>query len=546
MKMSIPSLSLSVKAKLILLVLSALIGSAVLGITGTWAVGRVAGLVGDMYDKQLSTIVTVADANVRLVNYQNTLQGIAVEADAEARKKLLTQLDDNEKALLELIGKYKQTELTEKELGAIDEFEGTWFAYKATVKEVLDASASGERDAAIDVMGLVAKPTYDSAAENLARIVEINRAAAQESFAQSQQLAARIKVAQILMAGFVAITGLILGAIVARGIFGPLHIAANAMQRIGAGDLNGTITVESHDEIGAMMQSLIDMQTRLSETLRLIMRTATQVSEAANAMVMGTQSVAQSSQEQVQAAARTTTTVNDLVRSIEEAAQYSQHASARVSEAGERAEQGSSEVSSTASGVAAVSTRVSEASAQVHLLSSKADHISDVVAVIREVAEQTNLLALNAAIEAARAGEQGRGFAVVADEVRKLAERTTQSTGEIQQMANDIQQSVGEIVHYIDGSLNTVSDISSAAAKANQAMDQIRVATGTVLADVSHIANALDNQRSASQVVMSNITQLGTMSEENDNAVAQIFMTASALASIATELQQASTRFRIN
>ncbi|MBK6637060.1 MAG: MCP four helix bundle domain-containing protein [Rhodocyclaceae bacterium] len=244
------SSSTGVKAKLTLLVLSSLIGSAILGVAGTWAVSRVADLVSDIYNKQLATIIVVSDANVQLVNYQNTLYNVAVEADADARKELIVKLEGEEKILLGSIEKYKLAELAQSERAAIDEFEATWFAYKATVKEVIDATATGERDAAIDVMTLVAKPTYDSAAENLTRIVGINREVAKQSFLSSIDLASTIKMMQIAAAVLIAVIGLLLG----RRMAADLKAINDGLEDMVAARTSAL--AEKTQDINAMMQNL--------------------------------------------------------------------------------------------------------------------------------------------------------------------------------------------------------------------------------------------------------------------------------------------------
>jgi methyl-accepting chemotaxis protein len=191
-----------------------------------------------------------------------------------------------------------------------------------------------------------------------------------------------------------------------------------------------------------------------------------------------------------------------------------------------------------------VAESVDETARQIQTLSEHVKQIGNITTVIRDVADQTNLLALNAAIEAARAGEQGRGFAVVADEVRKLAERTTHSVQEISTVISTIQSSVSGAVTSMQANCHLVTEVVQASEAASSSMDGIRNATEMVRDAITGISEAMREQRSASTELSRNVETIAQMSEENSAAVASVASTAAALVGVSDRLKTAVANFR--
>jgi methyl-accepting chemotaxis protein len=178
-------------------------------------------------------------------------------------------------------------------------------------------------------------------------------------------------------------------------------------------------------------------------------------------------------------------------------------------------------------------------------LGQHSNQISSIVQVIKDVADQTNLLALNAAIEAARAGEQGRGFAVVADEVRKLAERTTKATEEITQMIGTIQHSAQAAVSTMSSAVDQVSGGVALAKQAGSAITQIKDGAEQVVAVVNDISSALTEQSSASNDIAAQVEKVAQMTEENSAAAAETSSAANNLQELASHMRATVSRFKI-
>ncbi len=329
-----------------------------------------------------------------------------------------------------------------------------------------------------------------------------------------------------------------------RSITHPLSDIQNAIKRIQTSkDLSQRVKLSRHDEIGDIGYSFNQMVESFQQIIKQVITGAHEVQKSSAQLYESSNKVSASSKKQSDAAASMAATTEEMLVSIEHVAENSRHTYSIAHQSGELSNQGERSAKDTASEMSKIADAVNLSSVSINQLGDESKKISEIVKTIKEIADQTNLLALNAAIEAARAGEQGRGFAVVADEVRKLAERTGKSTLEISSMIEKIQGETNDAVAGMLEGTERVRGGVEMAQKSGRSMAEIREGAQQVLASVNEITTALGEQSSAGGQVAKGVEHIAQMADENSFAVAEIAVTAERLAHLAKSLQDAVNQF---
>ncbi|SEI19405.1 methyl-accepting chemotaxis protein [Pseudomonas asplenii] len=314
--------------------------------------------------------------------------------------------------------------------------------------------------------------------------------------------------------------------------------AVDVARTIADGHLDSKIASDGRDEVSILLQAFATMQERLRTMIGEIKLGAEHLVSASQNISSASLQLSASSQEQSQSASSMAATVEELTVSINHVADNAGDAHTLSSESGRQSTEGGSVIQETLASMRLIAETVQASANQIAELDQHAEQISSIVSVIKGIAEQTNLLALNAAIEAARAGEQGRGFAVVADEVRLLAQRTANSTQEITEMVKKIQLGTRDAVDNMDIGVNQVKGGVELAQQAGEAIVNIRQASSNVVNVVDQISLALREQTAASQDVARNVERIAQMSQQNSQAVEQTSETARALQQLAQNLEK--------
>ena len=333
--------------------------------------------------------------------------------------------------------------------------------------------------------------------------------------------------------------------IIIRSITNPLADIQNAIRDIQVThDLSKRVKMIRHDEIGSIADSFNLMVESFQKIIHQVISGVHEVQKSSSQLQIASSKVSVSSQSQSDAAAAMAAASEEMFASIESVTENSRRTYDIANQSTELSSQGKQTVNDAAVQMNNIAKAVSISSASINKLGEESKRISDIVNTIKEIADQTNLLALNAAIEAARAGEQGRGFAVVADEVRKLAERTSISTLEISSMIEKIQAETSDAVTGMQEGNERVKDGVEKAHQAGESMAAIRDGAKQVLEAVSEITNALNEQSSAGSQVAHGVEHIAQMADENSVAVAEIALTAERLAQLANTLKQVADQFK--
>ncbi|WP_410524893.1 methyl-accepting chemotaxis protein [Pseudomonas sp. DTU_2021_1001937_2_SI_NGA_ILE_001] len=357
-------------------------------------------------------------------------------------------------------------------------------------------------------------------------------------FANSQ----KITILAIVLA--VALT-VLLSWRVTRSLTAPLSTAVTAAQTIASGDLTRELDLAGKDEAAQLLQAMHAMQTTLRGTLEHIGKSAEQLASSTEQMSAVMSESAQGLQQQNNEIEMAATAVTEMSHAVEEVASNAVTTSADSKAAAETARFGQVQLTDTLTAIGALTGNVLTASEQARHLADQTQNISKVLDVIRAVAEQTNLLALNAAIEAARAGEAGRGFAVVADEVRSLAHRTGESTREIEQMIGSIQQGTSQTVSALLTSAEQARQTQEQARAANEALSTITQAVSGIDERNLVIASAAEEQAQVAREVDRNLVRIRDLSIQTSAGAEQTQTASQELSRLAGDLSGLVRRFKV-
>ncbi len=347
----------------------------------------------------------------------------------------------------------------------------------------------------------------------------------------------------------VAMLALVVGLAVtmARTIYkrlgGEPDYAAEVAQAIAAGDLSRQLDGRFSGD--SLLASVARMQNSLRQMIESIQQGSTQLGRAATDLTGQMHHIHDASSQSEEATSSTAAAVEELAVSIDHISSSAREAEENSERSSQLAKDGEKMVNQASETIQGVSTMVADAAGQIEGLLERSREIDSIAAVIKEIADQTNLLALNAAIEAARAGEQGRGFAVVADEVRKLAERTTKATDQITHMIGAVQSDTSAAVKSMQSVMPQVSLGVEMAGSAAGALREINAGAATTLNNVREVANATAEQSQASSSVAQNIERIAEMVEKSASSVRAANENVLSLESLAKQLSDSVSRFRL-
>lgn len=501
-------------------------------------------LASDRVPKILLAKTVTDNVNQNMLSARNILlldkeEDISREMDSMAKSR---------KIVVETISKLEKTAAAEKDKQLLTAVMEQREPYRLLVQKALGANRAGNKNEAKDILNNEIRPVlarYMQALNELSayQVEQIDDAAAEaQTLYQRTFLLITIAASALVIA--VAIAGFLIIRSLTRDLGGEPAYAAEIARNIAAGNLAMTVVTKPNDS-GSMLAAMREMQTRLKEMIAGILAGADQVSSTATELAASSSLVAESSRQQSEAASSMAAAVEEMTVSIDQVSENAHEARALSRRSGELSELGAGVIQNAAMEMSQISDSVKESSQIIAALEQQSGEISAIVNVIKEIADQTNLLALNAAIEAARAGEQGRGFAVVADEVRKLAERTSKSTQEIAGMIEKIQGGTHSAFASMEGGVARVSNGVTLANEAAGSITQIKTEAARVVQVVGDISNSLKEQSVASNDIAKNVEKIAQMSEENSAAVQETANAAQHLEQLAASMQNTISRFKV-
>ncbi len=323
------------------------------------------------------------------------------------------------------------------------------------------------------------------------------------------------------------------------------YIIVTAMGAMAKGDLTKKINISGKDEFAWMCWEYTQARKGFTEVVQSIKANSTQLAAAAEELSTITEQSSLGVAKQQSETQQVATAMNEMSVTVQEVAKNAASAATAAQEADEQAKNGHQVVSDTVATINSLANEVANTSEVIEKLKGDSLSIGSVLDVIRDIAEQTNLLALNAAIEAARAGEQGRGFAVVADEVRTLASRTQQSTQEINEMIERLQSGANEAVTVMEQGREKAEASVEQAAKAGCALEAITQVVDNITAMNMQIASAADQQSATAEEINRNIVNISEVADETSSGAQQTANASDELARLAVDLQEKVDSFQV-
>ncbi|MCI3946370.1 methyl-accepting chemotaxis protein [Pseudomonas syringae] len=428
---------------------------------------------------------------------------------------------------------------------AFDELGKANADYQVAQDRYLTFVAAGNLEAAVAISNGEMKSAADLVENTLKKLIGINDAKAEKA-----GNAADTAYQQTLwMVGiFIAVgvlTTLLLAWMYTRSLTGPIGESLSIAQRIATNDLSKDIALDGTDEAAKLIAALAAMQTNLRSALTLIGDSSTQLAATSEEMHAVTEDASRTIQRQSNEIEMAATAVNQMSAAVEEVASNAASASEVTSQSSTAAMAGRAQVDETVTAINLMVSKVQVTSTEVQGLAAMATDISKVLDVIRAIAEQTNLLALNAAIEAARAGEAGRGFAVVADEVRALAHRTQQSTREIEQMVSSIQTGTGNAVTAMEQTSVQAHKTLEMANGAGKALLEITESISQINERNLMIATAAEEQAQVAREVDRSLVSIRDLSSQTSEGSNQTAIATAELSSLASGLNRLTKQFRV-
>ncbi|RWU21101.1 methyl-accepting chemotaxis protein [Pseudomonas alkylphenolica] len=446
---------------------------------------------------------------------------------------------DTRKAMAE----YEKTIILDEDRVLYERFKAAEAAYMALQVNVIDLSRKNQLDEARNLINGEMNPRADELSKALAELIELNNRGANQAAANSVDVFNSARSGVIAALLLVALASCVVAVSLIRSIVLPLRQSVQLAETVATGNLTTPVVAIGNDEPARLMNALATMQSNLRSTIMAIAESSNQLASAAEELSAVTEDASRGLHQQNGEIEQAATAINEMTSAAEDVARNASSTADATRTSDLTAQQGRQQVLRTVDAIAELASGVTATAGEVESLADRVRDISQVVDVIRTVAEQTNLLALNAAIEAARAGEAGRGFAVVADEVRSLAHRTQRSTQEIEQLVMAIEEGTVAAVNAMKGSNTHARDTLEVAHAAGQALDQMASSFTQINERNLVIASAAEQQAQVAREVDGNLANIRDLAAQTATGAKQTSAASQDLSRLAVSLNGLVMRF---
>ncbi|ANY87493.1 MULTISPECIES: methyl-accepting chemotaxis protein [Pseudomonas] len=493
----------------------------------------------------MPAIISLGDVSSALGRARALTLRSALEEQPSARKATLEKINEVNQRLQDNLDAYERTIVADDDRALFNTFLQMSERYHSLQKSIRDAVAAEQLDEARRLINGPLAEYADSVMKALAALIEYNAKGAEQASQRSSAVFDEAFSLIVAALGMILVALIAIATLLTRSIVLPLADAVAVAERVATGDLTQDIQVIGRDEPALLLRALSRMQQSLRDTIRKIAASSDQLASASEELHTVTEDTSRGLHQQSAEIDQAATAVNQMTAAVEEVANNAVSTADASKGADQTTRDGRDQVNQALASIQHLVNDVTDTSGEIEQLANNANEISRVLDVIGAIAGQTNLLALNAAIEAARAGEAGRGFAVVADEVRALAHRTQQSTAEIEQMITGIQSGTERAVTAMHTSQGRANGTLEVAQSAGQALEVIAEAITSINQRNLVIASASEQQAQVAREVDRNLVNIRDLAMQTSAGANQTSAAAQDLSRLAIDLNAMVAQFKI-
>jgi len=516
----------------------------ILGVITLFQLNKIRVNINDI-DERIDKLNNAYIAKDSIKNILATIPDFILSEHAQERENMKKLIDENSakyKEKLEAIRKITRTEEGKK---LLDNIENTIKEAVPYNNKVLELASLGKKDEAKKIYDEQVKPRTVKIFQAFDEEVAFHEKGLNKRMKEVISLIIREIVIFIIITAIVVALGIFFSTFISRSVRKPVAELKGVLEKVAQGDLSVDIKVESKDEIGMISQSLKDSLSSIKSLIAESKTISSSLASSSEELSATTEEISRNLKSQTERASQIASAAEEMSQTVVDIAKNASNiAEVSVTTAGV-AKEGKDMTIKTANEIKVIEGAISKLSEVINILGDRSRQIGEIVTVIKDIADQTNLLALNAAIEAARAGEQGRGFAVVADEVRKLAERTAKATDEIAEMIMGIQSEVDVAEGSMEDATKKVASGVELSQKAANILGQILGKAQELQSMIQQIASATEEMSSVTDHITQDIGSIAEGSKEISLAVDQSAQTASDIARLGGELNTAIGRFKV-
>ncbi|ETT48442.1 methyl-accepting chemotaxis protein [Paenibacillus sp. FSL P4-0338] len=517
------------------LISSFLIVAVILSFVGLYGLSNLGSInksLDDMYVNNLVPVSSLQSSQNSFSVMRGIVRDLYIKQTPQERQQRVEDYKREKQNVLDSIAAFRKTKLSPESVQTIAPFEAAWNEYLLTYDSLVSLALSGQDEKLLEMLR---SSTLNSQGDTLKQILndliltntreaDQARQAGAVLYSSSRNITLGIIIGAVILC-------ILLGYIISRIISNPLAKVVKVLSKVADGDLRSQSDIDTRDEIGILAAKVNEMVASLRKTVGSILLHSQSLSAAAEEISASTQEVASGSTTTADDAGTISELFKELSSAIHSVAQNTEQASMISDETVTIAENGNSIIQESMESMQAVSGQMAK-------LEEDSQKVGEIIDVIEDIADQTNLLALNAAIEAARAGEQGRGFAVVADEVRKLAERSGEATKQITSIIKGMQVNT----RY---SVSAVQESAELSQKTGVSFHQIVTMVNSAGQKISEIAAASEEQAAQSTNVLAAVESISATTQQSAASSEETASSAQSLASLAEELQSTVSSFRL-